>query len=95
MPRSLVKELIIPLLQWYDGWMGGWMTCNFTSFSIMFQSYQSDGRMIIKGCVQGTPFTVEKISPGAQGTSFTVGKISPRAGLEPENARLVGQRLTL
>ena len=33
-----------------DGWMDGWMTCNFRSFSTVFQSY--DGRLIMKGCVQ-------------------------------------------
>ena len=28
----------------------GWMTCNFTPFSTLFQSYQDDGQMIMKGC---------------------------------------------
>ena len=28
------------------------MTCDFTSFSTVFQSYQDDGRLIMKGCVQ-------------------------------------------
>ena len=28
------------------------MTCDFTSFSTVFQSYQDDGQMIKKGCVQ-------------------------------------------
>ena len=32
--------------------MDGWMTCDFTSFSTVFQSYQDDGRLIMKGCVQ-------------------------------------------
>ena len=32
--------------------MDGWMTCSFTSFSTVFQSYQDDGRLIMKGCVQ-------------------------------------------
>ena len=32
--------------------MDGWMTCDFTSFSTVFQSYQDDGQMIMKGCVQ-------------------------------------------
>ena len=32
-------------------WMDGWMICDFTSFSTVFQSYQDDGRMIMKGCV--------------------------------------------
>ena len=33
--------------------MDGWITCDFTSFSIdIFQSYQDDGWLIIKGCEQ-------------------------------------------
>ena len=36
----------------WNGWMDGWMTCDFTSFSTVFQSYQDDGRLIMKGCVQ-------------------------------------------
>ena len=28
------------------------MTCNFTSISTVFQSYQDDGLVIMKGCVQ-------------------------------------------
>ena len=35
-----------------NGWMDGWMTCNFTSFKRVFQSYQDDGQMIMKDCVQ-------------------------------------------
>ena len=56
------------------------MTCDFTSFSTVFQSYQDVGRMIIKAVYNES--------------LFTVGKISPQAGLEPETARSVGQRLT-
>ena len=37
---------------WMDGWMDGWMTCDFTSFSTVFQSYQDDGRLIMEDCVQ-------------------------------------------
>ena len=55
------------------------MMCDFTSFSTVFQSYQDDGRMIMKGCVQWNTYTVEKISP--------------RAGLELATARSVGQPL--
>ena len=36
----------------------GWMTCNFTSFSTVFQSYQDDGWVIMKGCVQWNPVYV-------------------------------------
>ena len=32
------------------------MTCDFTSFSTVFLSYQGDEGMIIKGCVQWTLF---------------------------------------
>ena len=38
-----------------DGWMDGWMTCNFTSFTVLLQSYQDDERLIMKGCVQWYP----------------------------------------
>ena len=41
-----------------DRWMDGWMDeiCDFTCFSTVFQSYQDEGRMIMKGCVQWNPF---------------------------------------
>ena len=46
--------------------MDGWITCDFTSFSTVFQSYQDDKTLIMKSCVcNGTPFTIEKISPRA------------------------------
>ena len=32
--------------------MDGWMTCDFMSFLTVFQSYQDDVWMIMKGCVQ-------------------------------------------
>ena len=32
--------------------MDGWMTCYFTSFLTVFQSYQDDVGTITKGCVQ-------------------------------------------
>ena len=32
--------------------MNGWMTCDFTSFLTVLQSYQDDVGMIMKGCVQ-------------------------------------------
>ena len=35
--------------------MDGWMTCDFTSFSTVFQPYQDDERLIMKGCVQWSP----------------------------------------
>ena len=38
-----------------NGWLDGWMTCNFTSLSTFFQLYQDDGLLIIKGCLQWNP----------------------------------------
>ena len=35
--------------------MDGWVTCDFTPFSTVFQSYQDYGRMIMKDCVQWNP----------------------------------------
>ena len=57
--------------------MDGWMTCDFTSFSTVFQSYLDYERLIMKGCDNGALFTVEKILP--------------RAGIELGTARSVGQ----
>ena len=34
-----------------DGWLDGWITCDFTSFLAVFQSYQNDGKMMINDCV--------------------------------------------
>ena len=60
--------------------MGGWITYDFTTFSTVFQSFQDDERLIIKGLCNGTPSTVEKNSP--------------QAGLELGTARSASQRLT-
>ena len=46
--KSKQNRYELPLLD-------GWMTCDFTSFSSVFQSYQDDGQMIMKGCVQWNP----------------------------------------
>ena len=56
------------------------MDDDFTYISTVFQAYQDDGWMIMKGLCNETPFTLEMISP--------------RAGLEPETARSVGQRFS-
>ena len=47
--RRLVRYYpVVYFLRW---WMDGWLAI-FTSFSTVFQSYQDDGRLIMKGCVQ-------------------------------------------
>ena len=56
------------------------MTCDFTSFSAVFQSYKDDERLIMKGCVRLNLFTIEMISP--------------EAGIELGTPRLAGKRLT-
>ena len=57
------KEAIGKLMKLLDVSVDGWMTCDFTSFSTVFQSYQDDGRLIMKGCVQWNSIMVEKILP--------------------------------
>ena len=42
-------------LSGFTGWMDGCMTCDFTFFSTVLQSYQDDERLIMKGCVQWNP----------------------------------------
>ena len=32
-------------------YINGWMPCDFTSFLLLFQSYQDNGRVIMKGCI--------------------------------------------
>ena len=32
-------------------YIAGWMTCEFMSFSTVFQSYQDNERLIMEGCV--------------------------------------------
>ena len=48
----IIKYLLSPF-DWNA--IDGQMTFDFTSFSTVFQSYQDDGRMIMKGCVQWNP----------------------------------------
>ena len=35
--------------KYFDNYTDGWMACNFTSFSTLFQLYHDDGRLIMKG----------------------------------------------
>ena len=39
----------------------GWMTCDFTSFSTVFQSYQDNRQMIMKICVQWIPVELGRV----------------------------------
>ena len=56
------------------------MTCDFTSFSTVIQSYQDDGQVIMKGDNEWNPFTTKR-SPH-------------QAGLTPGPTRSVSQGLT-
>ena len=56
------------------------MTWDFTPFLTVFQSYQDNEGLIMKGCVQWNP--------------FTVGKILPQWGLNSGNPRSAGQCIT-
>ena len=42
--------------------MNGWITCNILSFSTVFQLYQDDRRVIMKGFVQWNLSMADKIS---------------------------------
>ena len=77
--RALLTEVIYAL-KGFNIVTDGWITCNFTSFSKVFQSYQDNERWIMKTVCDGTPFMVEKKSPCA--------------GLEFQTARPAGQGLT-
>ena len=48
--------------------MDGWITCDFTSFSTVFQTYLDDDRLIIKGCVQLSPAYGRDFSSSGAGT---------------------------
>ena len=51
----LHKDKIVSTTYYNLSLMDGCMTYDFTSFSTVFQSYQDDGRLIMKGCVQWSP----------------------------------------
>ena len=54
------KNIVMKMVEWLilivyplpTHLMDGWMICDFMSFSTVFQSYQDDGWVIMKGCVQ-------------------------------------------
>ena len=50
--NSMARTPLEPLKVVRARGMDGWMTCDFTSFTTVFQSYQDDERLIMKGCVQ-------------------------------------------
>ena len=58
----------------------GWITCDFTSFLTVFQSYQDDVWMIMKGCVQWNSVYGWEDFPSSEDRT--------------RSARAVGQRLT-
>ena len=62
--------------------LDGWMTYDFTSFSTVFLSCQSDVRVIMKDYVQWNLI------------HEWLERFPPQAGFEPGTTRLVGQRLT-
>ena len=78
--KIYLRQMVLPPLDKKYLFKNGWMTCDFTSFSTVFQLYQDDGRMIMKGCVQWNPVYDSK---------------DPRLRLELTTARSVGQRLIL
>ena len=59
-----------------------WMTSDFSSFSTVFQSYQDDRRLIMKGCVQWNSVYGAQISPLAGIELGPLAKISRPAVLK-------------
>ena len=61
---NMTTHSFIYQLQPFNVSMDGWLTCDVTSFSTAFQSYQDDERLIMKGCVQwnraGLEFTTAR-----------------------------------
>ena len=55
MNRCLTKIMCFQVLLIAVTRMDGLMTCCFTTFSAVFQSYQDDECVIMKGCVQWNP----------------------------------------
>ena len=56
------------------------MTCHFTSFLTVFQSYQDDVRMIMKGCVKWNPIYSKKTVPTA-GLRLRTARLTKLPGL--------------
>ena len=77
---TCMLRLIIALVSREDGWMDGWMICDFTSFSTLFQSYQENGRMIVKDCVQWNPIRLKRF------------RLKRDSDLRPPELNLLGYR---
>ena len=64
----------------YRAGENGWLTRDLTYFSTVLQSYQDDGRVTMKGCVQWNFF-------------FAIENIPAASGYRTETARSAAQRL--
>ena len=62
--RPELKSVVIGscTLSVNQGTTNGWMTCDFKSFSTVFQPYQDDWRVIWKAKNKGDPFSMGKVS---------------------------------
>ena len=61
----------------------GQVTCNFTSFSTVFQSYQDDRQVIMKGFVQWNLLMVDGLEQGLKDCAMEpIYSLWPQAGLE-------------
>ena len=52
----MIMIIVINIIGVAGKGIDGSMTCEFTSFSIIFQSYQDGERVSLKSCVQWNPF---------------------------------------
>ena len=69
--------------------MDGWLTCNFTSFSIVFQSYQDDGWVLMKGSAQWNLLYSQKDFCFKRGSKLALIFVSARQHLLISNNLLV------
>ena len=52
----------------------GWMTCDFTSFSTVFQSFWDDGRMIIPGLLDMSEWYVFYVGASSQTLKLNINR---------------------
>ena len=61
-PKCLLKNASYMVIRVLDRWR---MTCDFTPFSTVFQSYQDDGKLIMKGCAMELRLRLRRFAPRA------------------------------
>ena len=50
-----IDQCVLAMAKLMVRYMNGWIICDFTSFSSVFEPHQDDGWVIIRDCVQWNP----------------------------------------